>query len=171
MRGSHHHHHHGSPIKVGDIIPDVLVYEDVPSKSFPIHDVFRGRKGILFSVVGAFVPGSNNHIPEYLSLYDKFKEEGYHTIACIAVNDPFVMAAWGKTVDPEHKIRMLADMHGEFTRALGTELDSSKMLGNNRSRRYAMLIDDNKIRSVSTEPDITGLACLLSIQRQKENKT
>uniref|UniRef100_G1K3P1 Peroxiredoxin 5 n=1 Tax=Alvinella pompejana TaxID=6376 RepID=G1K3P1_9ANNE len=81
------------------------------------------------------------------------------------------MAAWGKTVDPEHKIRMLADMHGEFTRALGTELDSSKMLGNNRSRRYAMLIDDNKIRSVSTEPDITGLACLLSIQRQKENKT
>ncbi|KAK2158587.1 hypothetical protein LSH36_167g07051 [Paralvinella palmiformis] len=158
-------------VKVGDEIPDVLVYEGVPSNSFSVHNVFRGKKGILFSVVGAFLPGCNNHIPEYLGLLKNFQAEGYHILACIAVNDPYVMAAWGKTVDPEHQIRMLSDMRCEFTKALGAQFDSSTLLGNFRSRRYAMLIDDNKIMSISTEPDSTGLACLLCLQRNKPEKT
>ncbi|KAK3092333.1 hypothetical protein FSP39_001408 [Pinctada imbricata] len=157
--------------KVGERIPSVSVYEGSPDGVINPQELFKGKKGILFSVLGAFTPGcSLEHIPEYLQQFEKFKEEGYDLICCVAVNDPFVMAAWGKDVKAEGKIRMLADPAAEFTKALKMELDCTKPLGGLRSKRYSLVVEDAVIKSINTEPDHTGLACLLCIRNYKAHR-
>ncbi|XP_056020923.1 peroxiredoxin-5, mitochondrial-like isoform X2 [Ostrea edulis] len=149
----------------GERIPSVDLYEDSPAEPLNAQELFKGKKGVLFAVVGAFTPGcSEKHIPEYLNNYDKFKEEGYDMICCLAVNDPFVMSAWGDKLKTRGKIRMLADPQGKFTKAMKMDLDCTKLLGNIRSKRYALVIEDSVIKSINTEPDHTGLACLLCIR-------
>lgn len=85
-------------------------------------------------------------------------------ICCLAVNDPFVMSAWADKLKTKGKIKMLADPQGKFTKAMKMDLDCTKLLGNVRSKRYALVIEDSVIKSVNTEPDHTGLACLLCIR-------
>ncbi|XP_060080311.1 peroxiredoxin-5, mitochondrial-like [Ylistrum balloti] len=152
-------------LKIGNEIPSVNLYEDTPDNAVNIRDAFKGKKGVLFSVVGAFTPGCTEvHLPDYLDHYEKFKNEGYDLICCVAVNDPFVMSAWGKHVKAEGKIRMLADTQAEFTRALNMELDCRKVMGNTRSKRYSLVVEDGIIQSINMEPENTGLACLLCIK-------
>ncbi|KAK7103818.1 peroxiredoxin-5, mitochondrial-like [Littorina saxatilis] len=154
-------------IWVGDSLPDVNLYEGSPDNVIPARELYKGKRGVIFAVVGAFSPGcTNSHIPDYLELHDKIKEEGY-MISCIAVNDPFVMAAWAKDTETEGKIRMLADPRGEFTRAMGMELDCKKMLGTDRSQKYSLVVDDGVIQSINVDPEHTGLACLLCIKTMR----
>lgn len=152
--------------RIGEKIPPVELYpEDTPTKPLNAQELFKGKKGVLFAVVGAFTPGcSQAHIPEYLNNYEKFKEEGYDMICCLAVNDPFVMSAWADKLKTKGKIKMLADPQGKFTKAMKMDLNCTKLLGNVRSKRYALVIEDSVIKSVNTEPDHTGLACLLCIR-------
>ncbi|KAK7482179.1 hypothetical protein BaRGS_00026528 [Batillaria attramentaria] len=154
-------------LQVGDPLPDVVLYEGSADNPVKANELYRGKRGVLFAVVGAFTPGcTNTHIPDYLALYDKFKEEDC-MISCISVNDPYVMGAWAKSTNAEGKIHMLADPRGEFTRAMDMELDCKKILGTNRSQKYSLVVEDGIIQSINVDPDHTGLACLLCIRTMK----
>ncbi|XP_061174578.1 peroxiredoxin-5, mitochondrial-like [Saccostrea echinata] len=158
--------------RIGEKIPSEDLFEDSPTKPLNAQELFKGKKGVLFAVVGAFTPGcSEKHIPEYLNHHDKLKEEGYDMICCVAVNDPFVMSAWADKLQTRGKIRMLADPQCKFTKAMKMDLDCTKLLGNIRSKRYALVIEDSVIKSINTEPDHTGLACLLCIRNFKSAKS
>lgn len=151
------------PIKVGDKLPSVQVMEGTPNGKVNIAELFAGKKGVLFAVPGAFTPGcSKTHLPGYVDDFDKFKAKGVEVLACVSVNDPFVMAAWGEAHKCEGKIRMLADTAGEFTKAVDLELDATPFLGNVRSKRYSMLIEDGVVKQLQLEPDGTGLSCSLA---------
>lgn len=137
--------------------------EGTPKDKVNMSQLFAGKKGILFAVPGAFTPGcSKTHLPGYVEDFDKFKEKGVEIVACISVNDPFVMAAWGEAHNCQGKIRMLADTKGEFAKAVDMELDAVPFLGNVRSKRYSMLIEDGVVKQLQLEPDGTGLSCSLS---------
>lgn len=152
-------------IKYGSSLPSVEVFVDSPSNPINVRDIFKDKKGVLFSVLGAFTPGcSQSHIPEYLENYDKFKAEGYEVIACVAVNDPYVMSAWGKDLQTEGKIMMLADTNAELTKAMRMELDCRHIMGTIRSKRYSVVIHDNVVKGFNGEPDHSGLACLMCIK-------
>jgi len=154
------------PIKVGESLPAVEVQEGEPGNKVAMDQLFKGKKGILFAVPGAFTPGcSKTHLPEFVQQAADLKSKGVQEIACIAVNDAFVMAAWGKEHGADGKIRMLADPTGEFTKAVDLLLDNEKIvavLGNKRSQRYSMLIEDGVVKKVNVEPDGTGLTCSLA---------
>jgi len=154
-------------LQVGETLPDVNLYEDSPDNAISARQLYKGKRGVLFAVLGAFTPGcTNTHIPDYLSLYEKFKEEGF-MISCVSVNDPYVMKAWGISTNAAGKIRMLADPRGEFTKTLGMDLDCKQVLGGIRSQKYSLVIEDGKILSINVDPEQTGLACLLCIKNMK----
>jgi len=116
-------------------------------------ELCTGKKVVLFAVPGAFTPTcSNKHLPGFLSAADRFAAAGVATVACVAVNDAFVMDAWGKAVGAGGSgVRLLADGSALFTRALGCELDlMDKGLGV-RSRRYAMLVEDGVVSHLNLE--------------------
>mmetsp|Transcript_121580 Transcript_121580/g.242210 ORF Transcript_121580/g.242210 Transcript_121580/m.242210 type:complete len:160 (+) Transcript_121580:63-542(+) len=130
----------------GDMLPNIAVDENKPGETVNILELFKGKKGILFAVPGAFTPTcSEKHLPGYLEGAADLKAAGAEVVACVSVNDPFVMAAWGKQQGAADKVRMLADTRCELTKALDMELDATAKLGNIRSKRYAMLIEDGKI--------------------------
>jgi len=121
-------------------------------KEMSTDDIFKGKKVILFSVPGAFTPTcSKQHLPSYLNNYDKIKAQGVDTIACMAVNDPFVMDAWGKDRGVGDKILMLADGNGEFTKSLGLELDGSKFGLGTRGKRFSMVVNDGKVETLNVD--------------------
>ncbi|XP_071961924.1 peroxiredoxin-5, mitochondrial-like [Antedon mediterranea] len=150
------------PIQVGDKIPSVEVHEGNPGQKVNMADLFKGKKGVLFAVPGAFTPGcSKTHLPGYVQDFAKIKSKNIDIVACISVNDAFVMSAWGDA----HKageIRMLADTCAEFTKAVDLGLDATAILGNLRSKRYAMVIEDGVVKKINVEPDGTGLTCTLA---------
>lgn len=149
-------------IKVGDEIPSVDLYEDTPANTVNLRDVSAGRKILIFAVPGAFTPGcSKTHLPGYVNKADDLKTKGINEIFCVAVNDPFVMAAWGENRTVANKIRMLADTNAEFTKALGLEQDLA-VLGGLRSKRYSMIVEDGTVRQLNVEPDGKGLSCSLA---------
>lgn len=151
------------PIQAGDALPSVDLYENAPDKAVNIANLFASGKGIIFAVPGAFTPGcSKTHLPGYLEKYDQIKSKGVDNIACVSVNDPFVMDAWGQANNANGKIRMLADTCATFTKALGMDIDVSAKLGNVRSKRYVMLIEDGKVKQINVEPDGLGLTCSLA---------
>jgi peroxiredoxin len=123
-------------------------------------DLFNGKKVVLFAVPGAFTPTcSNQHLPSYLKNFDKIKAQGVDTIACMAVNDAFVMDAWGKDRGVGDKIKMLADGNGEYTKALGLELDGSKFGLGSRSKRFSMIIENGVAKEVNVDEgkyELTG---------------
>lgn len=141
-------------IKVGDKVPDTgfkIMGKQGP-ENITSADVFLGKKVVLFAVPGAFTPGcSVTHLPGYVVNADKIKAKGVDTIACMAVNDAFVMDAWGKSQNAE-ELLMLADGNGDFTRALGLELDASGFGMGKRSRRFAMIVDNGVITHLAVEP-------------------
>ena len=141
-------------IDVGDRIPSVtlkqLTSEGV--KEFTADEIFRGKRVVLIAVPGAFTPAcSQRHLPGYVDKAADIKAKGIDEIACVAVNDAFVMGAWGRDQKAEGKVRVLADGSGDFTRALGLELDLSKGGLGMRSKRYSMLVDDGVVRSLNVE--------------------
>ncbi|KAG8303091.1 Peroxiredoxin-5, mitochondrial [Homalodisca vitripennis] len=147
---------------VGDKIPSVDLYENTPATKVNIAKLCEGKKVVLFAVPGAFTPGcSQTHLPGYVSDAQSIKDKGISEIICVSVNDPFVMAAWGKDQKTEGKVRMLADPSAEFTKALDLATDLPP-LGGVRSKRYSMLIDNCVISSINVEPDGTGLSCSLA---------
>ncbi len=116
-------------------------------------ELFRGKKVVLFSVPGAFTPTcSAKHLPGFINNSDKLKAKGVDTVACMAVNDAFVMKAWGDHSKASGKVEMLADGNGEYARALGLELDASKFGMGTRSKRFSMLVDDGVVKSLNVEP-------------------
>jgi 2-Cys peroxiredoxin 5 len=149
-------------IQEGDKLPSVEVHESSPGDKVNIADLFAGKKGVLFAVPGAFTPGcSKTHLPGYVQDADAIKAKGIDVVACVAVNDAFVMQAWGESQGAQGKVRMLADPAGEFTKAVGLDVNAAA-LGGLRSKRYSMIIDDGVVKSLNVEPDGFGLTCSLS---------
>lgn len=151
-------------IKVGDKLPSTVLFEHNPGEKVVTTELFGKGKHVIFGVPGAFTPGcSKTHLPGYVQEHGSLtKSKGIQSIACISVNDPFVMDAWGKAHDADGKIRMLADIEGEFTKAIGLIIDLTAVLGNHRSKRYAMVVEDGVVKSLHVEPDGTGLTCSLA---------
>ena len=140
-------------IKPGDRIPDVTIKTMGPEGPTDITtaDIFGDKKVVLFALPGAFTPGcSMAHLPGYVVNADKIKAKGVDTIACLSVNDAFVMDAWGKAQNAE-EILMLADGNGAFTDAVGLTLDASGFGMGNRSQRYAMVVNDGVVASLHVE--------------------
>ena len=116
------------------------------------EDLFSGKKVVLFSVPGAFTPTcSNNHLPGFVDHADALQAKGVDTIACTAVNDVFVMDAWGKDRGVEDKVVMLADGNGEYVKALGLELDATGFGMGLRGERFAIIVDDGVASHVAVE--------------------
>lgn len=141
-------------VSVGDSIPNLtlkVMGENGP-EDISTELLFAGKKVVMFAVPGAFTPGcSVTHLPGYVVNADKIKAKGVDTIVCVAVNDAFVMGAWGKASNAE-EIVMLADGNGELTAALGLELDASGFGMGKRSQRYAMIVDNGTISTLAVEP-------------------
>ena len=141
-------------IKVGDKIPSVTLMEKQEGGPAPVTTdaLFAGRKVALFALPGAFTPTcSAKHVPGYVQNYEALKAKGIDTIACLSVNDAFVMGAWGVDQGAGGKVRMLADGNGEFTRAVGLDFDASKFGMGTRSQRYSMIVDNGVVTSLNVE--------------------
>jgi glutaredoxin/glutathione-dependent peroxiredoxin len=114
--------------------------------------VFAGRKVVLVGVPGAFTPTcSGNHLPGFLKNFDAIKAKGVDTIACTAVNDVHVMNAWSKALGADGKIMMLADGNGTFAKAIGLAVDLTQANMGERSRRYAMIVDNGVVTQLNAE--------------------
>jgi len=151
------------PIKVGDKVPSVELFEGTPGNKVNIADACKGKKAVIFGVPGSFTPGcSKTHLPGYVEQADAIRGKGITEIICVSVNDPFVHSAWGEAHKADGKVKMLADPRAEFTKAIELDLDLTAVLGTVRSKRYAMLVDDGVVKAIDVEPDGTGLTCSLS---------
>jgi peroxiredoxin len=140
-------------IQVGDKIPQTTLSAMGDSGPAPLStdDVFAGRKVVLFAVPGAFTPTcSARHLPGFVDQAEEILARGVDTIACMAVNDVFVMNAWGKSAGAD-RLLMLADGNGEFTRALGLELDATSFGMGQRSQRYALIAEDGVVTDLFVE--------------------
>ena len=140
-------------IQVGDQLPDVPLSIATPEGPMPTSsgDYFRGKKVALFAVPGAFTPTcSARHLPSYVEKAGDLKAKGIDEIACISVNDPFVMAAWGQA-DGSDAITMLADGNGAFADATGLGMDGSQFGMGKRSQRYSMLVEDGVVKQLNVE--------------------
>ena len=141
-------------IKAGDRMPSgtlKTMTKDGP-KDITTDDLFKGKKVVLFSVPGAFTPTCDaKHLPGFVQLADQIKAKGVDTIACIAVNDVFVMNAWGKHSGVGDKILMIADGNGTYAKALGLELDASGYGMGTRGQRFAIVVKDGVAEQVDIE--------------------
>ena len=140
-------------IKVGDKVPSVTLRQLTPEgvKEVKSDELFAGKKVALFAVPGAFTRTcSQRHLPSYVGNAAALKAKGIDTIACLAVNDAFVMEAWGKEHQAD-QIMMLGDGNAEFAKAMGLELDRIKEGMGIRSQRYSMFVDNGVIRALNVE--------------------
>jgi peroxiredoxin len=142
-------------IKEGDKIPEATLMHmtaDGGPGQITTAELFDGKKVALFSVPGAFTPTcSAQHLPGFIEQADAIKGKGVDTIACMAVNDAFVMDAWGKDRGVGDKIEMLADGNGDFTRALGLELDATGFGLGQRGQRFSLIADDGVVTKLNVE--------------------
>ena len=142
-------------ISVGDKMPAgnlTVMTADGPN-SIAAEELFAGKKVVLFSVPGAFTPTcSMKHLPGYVDNADALKAKGVDAIACMAVNDVFVMDAWGKNQNAGDKVMMLADGNADYSKALGLELDASGFGMGTRGQRFSIIVDDG----VATQVNIEG---------------
>jgi peroxiredoxin len=141
---------------VGDQVPDVGAY--VMSAEGPQRvstgELLGGGRVVLFAVPGAFTPTcSNVHLPGFVARAGELAGKGVDTVACVSVNDPFVMAAWGAAAGADGAITMIADPDGAFTQAMGLTTDLSAAGLGSRSRRYAAVIEDGVIRNLDVETE------------------
>lgn len=140
-------------IQTGDRIPEVNLTTMTDSGPSPINtsELFGGKKVVLFSVPGAFTPTcSAKHLPGFVDHAEAILAKGVDTIACMAVNDVFVMNAWGKSANAE-RLLMVADGNGEFAQALGFELDATAFGMGQRSQRFALVADDGVVTGLFVE--------------------
>ena len=141
-------------IKVGDTIPSMKLMTPTADgpKEVSTDDIFKGKKVVMFAVPGAFTPTcSAKHLPGFVQNADAMKAKGVDTVVCLAVNDVFVMGAWGKDQGVGDKVIMLADGSAAFTKALGLELDLVARGLGIRSQRYALVADDGKVTHLAVE--------------------
>jgi len=141
-------------ISVGDKVPDVKLMTMTAEGPRPVQsgEVLGSGKVVLFAVPGAYTPTcSDHHLPGFVLRADDLKAKGVDTVACIAVNDPFVMGAWGQVQNTEGAVTMLADGNGEFAAAMGLEMDGSGFGLGTRSQRYAAIIEDGVVTDLMVE--------------------
>ncbi len=148
-------------IQIGDRVPDGTLSEFIETatetcavgpNSFEVADMVRGKKIALFALPGAFTPTcSSKHLPGYLQLHDQLKAKGVDEIWCVAVNDAFVMGAWGRDQGVDGRVRMLADGSAAWTSKLGLTVDLSARGMGTRSQRYSALIDDGVVKQLNIE--------------------
>jgi len=148
-------------IKVGEKLPEATVFEYVeePAEgctvgptSLSVREQTAGRRVVIFGLPGAFTPTcSAKHVPGYVEKAVELQAAGIDEIWCVAVNDAFVMGAWGRDQQTSGKVRMIADGSAVFTRALGLEQDLSARGMGVRSQRYAMVVDDGVVKTLSVE--------------------
>lgn len=148
-------------VKVGDHIPDGTLTEFIETESagcsvgpndFKVADLVKGKKILMFALPGAFTPTcSAKHVPGYVEHFDAIKAKGVDEVWCVAVNDAFVMGAWGREQQAEGKVRMLGDGSATWTKAMGLELDLTARNMGIRSQRYAAIIDDGVIKALAIE--------------------
>src|SRR5262252_5630470 len=155
-------------IKPGDTLPDVKVKEMTESgpKDVSLAELSKGKKIVLFSVPGAFTPTcSMKHLPGFVEKAATIKAKGVDEIVCMAVNDAFVMGAWGDNQKAHGKVRMVADGNAQFTKALGLELDASGFGMGVRGQRFALVAKDGKVEHVAVDPsglDVSSAESILS---------
>ncbi|HTV91023.1 MAG TPA: peroxiredoxin [Stellaceae bacterium] len=141
-------------IKAGDRVPSVTLRYLTKDgmQQIASDDFFKGKKVVLFAVPGAYTRTcSQRHLPSYVNNADQLQAKGVDTIACLAVNDPFVMDAWGREHGAD-RIVMLGDGSADFTKAIGLELDRTSAGMGMRSQRYAMLVEDGIVKALHVEP-------------------
>lgn len=148
-------------IKVGDRLPDGTLVEMIETETpgcsigpnnFAVADLVKGKRVVIFGLPGAFTPTcSAKHVPSYVANYDKLKARKVDEIWCVAVNDAFVMGAWGRDQKSGGKVRMMADGSATFTKALGLELDLIARGMGVRSQRYSMLVEDGVVKALNVE--------------------
>ena len=141
-------------IAVGDKIPDVrlMMLTDEGPKPVQSTDVLGSGRVVLVGVPGAFTPTCNDHhMPGFVLRAEDLRAKGVDTIACVAVNDAWVMGAWGRALGTEDKVLMLADGNGEFTAEMGLPFDLSAVGFGTRSRRYAAILDDGVVTDLAVE--------------------
>ena len=140
-------------ISVGDSIPDVPITIATPDGPQPTTtgDYFKDKRVALFAVPGAFTPTcSARHLPSYVEKASELKAKGIDEIACVSVNDPFVMSAWNER-DGSSDITMIADGNGAFADAIGLVMDGSNFGMGKRSQRYSMVVDDGVVEQLNIE--------------------
>lgn len=141
-------------IKVGDKIPSATLMQMKNGAPQPVKtaDFFSGKKVVVFALPGAFTPTcSAKHLPGFVQHAGELKQKGVDAIACVSVNDAFVMGAWGEQQKAGDNVAMLADGNGDFTKALGLEMDASKFGMGTRSQRFAMIVDDGVVKTLNVE--------------------
>jgi glutaredoxin/glutathione-dependent peroxiredoxin len=148
-------------IKIGDKLPDSTLTEMVDTErpgctigpnAFQVADLVKGKRIVIFGLPGAFTPTcSVKHVPSYVANIDKLRGKGVNEVWCVAVNDAFVMGAWGRDQKSDGKVRMMADGSADFTRKLGLELDLVARGMGVRSQRYAMLVEDGVVKKLAVE--------------------
>ena len=148
-------------IKVGDRLPDGELQEFIEVETagcslgpntFKVADLVKGKKIAVFGLPGAYTPTcSAKHVPGYVAMFDQLKAKGVDEIWCLAVNDAFVMGAWGRDQKASGKVRMMADGSAIFTKALGLDMDLTARGMGVRSQRYSMLVDNGVVKAVNVE--------------------
>lgn len=141
-------------LAVGDRLPDATFRTMTADgvKELSTADVFSGKKVVLLGVPGAFTPSCHkNHLPGYVQQHDAIKAKGVDTIACVAVNDVFVLDAWSKASGADDKVLMLSDGNGDFTKAAGLVLDGSGFGLGLRSQRFSAVVDDGVVSELHVE--------------------
>ena len=156
-------------IQVGDRLPSatLTIMTAEGPKPLTTTELCEGKKVVLFAVPGAFTPTcSVQHLPGYVDNAQSLKDKGVDTVACVSVNDPFVMGAWGKDREVGEDLVMLSDGNGDFTAAIGLEMDGSGFGLGTRSQRYAMIIDDGVVSTLNVESgpglDVSSAETILS---------
>lgn len=141
-------------IQVGDRLPEAtfgVMTDDGPANR-TTDEIFKGKKVALFALPGAFTPTcSARHVPGYKEHAAEFRAKGVDAIACLSVNDAFVMGAWGKDQEVGDDVLMLADGNADFTRKVGLEMDGSKFGMGTRSQRYSMIVEDGVVKALNVE--------------------
>lgn len=140
-------------IKEGDKLPEATLHmmQEGRPAAVTTADLFGGKKVVLFAVPGAFTPTcSQAHLPGYVVNADTIKAKGVDSIVCLSVNDAFVMDAWGQNANAE-ELSMVGDGNGDFTKALGLEMDGSGFGLGTRSQRYAMIVEDGTVTKLAIE--------------------
>ncbi len=141
-------------IKIGDAVPSakIAVMGEKGPQTMSSDELFKGKTVALFAVPGAFTPTcSAKHLPGFVDNAEALRAKGVDEIVCLSVNDAFVMNAWGKDQKVDGKVRMVADGNGEFTKAVGLQLDGTGFGMGSRSQRYSMLVKDGVVQKLNVE--------------------
>ena len=142
-------------IKVGDKVPSVTLRYLTPEgvKAVPSEEFFAGKKVVVFGLPGAYTRTcSSRHLPGYVSNTEALQKKGIDAVACLSVNDAFVMDAWGKEHGAEGNVTMLGDGSAEFTKAIGLDLDRTEAGMGIRSQRYSMVVENGIVTELNIEP-------------------